>query len=83
MSTYNPNARTPEEHLTNCRFQLENVAGYLEMAADFKKPAHRHAAAIKANCLLESAQLLVAAFEAEMRVNLQSGKRKAETGGVA
>ena len=59
MSANNPKAQTPEEHLANYRFQLENIEGYLSV------PHARFSAKVKAECLLRSAQALVAAFEAE------------------
>jgi hypothetical protein len=67
MSAFNPNAKKPEDHAANCQFQLTNVEGWLKMATDKKDLTMRLIAAAKAQCLLESAQLLVAAFEAEVR----------------
>ena len=59
---YIPNAHTPEEHASNCHFQLDNVQGWL-------KRGDREAAHIKATCLLRSAEALVAEFEALARAN--------------
>ena len=56
---FNNQASTPAEHLSNCRFQLENIEGYLDFSPGM--------AAAKAKCLLDAAGLLVAAFEAEAR----------------
>ena len=64
---YIPNARTPEEHLSNCQFQLRNVDGWLHFSST---AAHRDNAHTKAKCLLCEVELLVAAFEAEARNNL-------------
>lgn len=68
MSAFNPTANTPEEHAENCIFQLANIQGYLDMADRLENPSIRQSAAIKAECLLESAKKLVAAFEAEARL---------------
>lgn len=61
MSAFNPNAKTPEEHLANVRFQLENVEGWLSVDT----ANGRMSAAIKAECLLDAATQLHAAFAAE------------------
>ncbi len=67
MNSYIKNPSTPEDHLSNCQFQLDNVKGWLEMARDKRDEggaadlvANAH---IKAKCLAESAQLLVVALE--------------------
>lgn len=67
MSAYNKDAKTPEEHLANVEFQFDNVKGYLAMAEDRKDAGGRISARIKAQCMLESLQSAVAAFETEER----------------
>jgi hypothetical protein len=54
-SDYTPNPKTPREHLDNCRFQLENVQGW--MTANDNEVAR-----IKAECLVRAAVELVAAL---------------------
>lgn len=54
-SEYTANPKTPREHLDNCRFQVENVQGWL--TADDLAVAR-----IKAECLVRSAVELVAAL---------------------
>ena len=56
---YIKDAKTPEDHLNNCLFQAQNVAGWLTR--------DRECARIKAECLLREAELLLAACEAEAR----------------
>lgn len=56
---YIANANSPEDHLSNAIFQAENVYGWLR--------SDRENALIKAHCLLDSAELLVATLEAEAR----------------
>jgi len=58
MSAFNSNAKTPEEHLANCQFQLDNVKGWLAVG-------QRECAAAKARCLFESADALVSALAVE------------------
>jgi len=55
---YIRDAKESKDHLSNVFFQAENVYGWLLAGA----PEN---AAVKARCLLESAQALVAAFEYE------------------
>lgn len=68
MSAYNPNAKTPAEHLENCQFQLDNVKGWLLAVADHPDESGPLIAAdMKAECLVEAAALLKASLEAERR----------------
>jgi hypothetical protein len=54
---YIPQARTPEEHLSNVLFQAANVKGWLSAQKTENATA-------KAECLLREAELLVAALRA-------------------
>lgn len=54
-SSYINSPKTPREHLDNCRFQLENVQGWIGAAED-------SVALIKARCLLRETELLIAAL---------------------
>jgi len=55
-------ASTPEELASNCRFQLENVEGWIAQATRGRAGA-MEVAAIKAECLLTAVQLLVDSFK--------------------
>lgn len=58
---FNPVAKTPQEHASNCEFQLLNVKGWLIAMADGHDA--KVAARVKAECLLESAKKLVEALQ--------------------
>lgn len=64
---YISNPRTLEEHLHNCRFQLENIEGWLALGANHpgKASAGVESAAVKANCLLSDVKALVEALHKE------------------
>lgn len=63
-SSYIKNPLTPEDHLSNCQFQIDNVKGWMMMVRE-EGGAGSTAAKIKAECLVEAAQLLVKSIQAE------------------
>jgi hypothetical protein len=65
MSVFYINAKTPKEHASNVRFQLENVEGWLGVE-------ELECARIKAECLLNDAQKLVASLNQSAIRNSQS-----------
>ena len=71
---YNADPQTVEDFISNAHFQLDNVDGYTQMARD--RVHDFHAARIKAECLVEAANELLAKLEAECRAEDEKGEKK-------
>lgn len=69
MSGFISNPQTVEDFVSNARFQLDNVAGWVQLARDRNRDRNQdlECARVKAQCLHEAAAALLAKLEAECR----------------
>jgi hypothetical protein len=65
MNGFISNPQTVEDFVSNARFQLTNVEGWVQMARDRNQDLQ--CARIKAQCLHEASAALLAKLEAECR----------------